>query len=373
MIYIFSSAYYELFKQNVLNASCYPEGHVMRLRYDAKYVDPAARKDPDSIKSKEAVLVFAEGSIANRDAVKSGGQARDYRFYPLRRCTVSAASAPADIFIVDVKLGCFLDYRDGPASRDQQWDAHIKSFSARPWPKNFRTDSTEEGCYLFSGENLPLIDDRRELELAWRSVVERVNESELKECITYRVLGFYRRGWWKKEKLIKPKVDGPDALYGFRSSETVLLKLLFYGDANRKGDVKSLKLEFDSKAFTSASVSTILVNGHYNEERILLPCARTTEPVITTLAVLQNEPKAGIWSPQPVFMLRVAPFQPYLVAVLAMVAVSFFLGSLGKFSELWNDINWSDAGSVGDHMAKVTAALLFFVATWLFVRKFPMK
>ena len=50
MIYIFSSAYYELFKQNVLNASCYPEGHVMRLRYDAEYVDPAARKDPDSIK-----------------------------------------------------------------------------------------------------------------------------------------------------------------------------------------------------------------------------------------------------------------------------------------------------------------------------------
>jgi hypothetical protein len=72
-------------------------------------------------------------------------------------------------------------------------------------------------------------------------------------------------------------------------------------------------------------------------------------------------------------MVRVAPFQPYLIAVLAMVAVSFFLGSLGKFSELWNDINWSDPGSIGDHLAKVVAALLFFAATWLFVRKFPLK
>ncbi|MCC6362157.1 MAG: hypothetical protein IT165_01455 [Bryobacterales bacterium] len=373
MIYIFSSAYYDLFKQNVLNASCYPDGHVMRLRYDAKYIEPAARKNPDSIKDKEAVLVFAEGSIANRDAVKGGGQARDYWFYPLRRCTVSAASAPADIFIVDVKLGSFVDYQDGPASRDQQWDGHIKALAARPWPKNFRTSSTEEGFYLFSGDSLPLIDDRRELELAWRSVVERANESELKECITYRVLGFYRRGWWNKEKLIKPKVDGPDALYAFRSGETVLLKLLFYGDANRKGDAKSLRLEFDSKAFTSASVSTVLVNGHYNEERILLPCARTTDPLITSLGLVQNQPKDGVWSPQPTFMVKVAPRTLYLLAVVLVFAFSFLFGSLGKFSELWKEINWADPGSIGDHLAKPAAGFLFLLASWLYLRKFPLK
>lgn len=195
----------------------------------------------------------------------------------------------------------------------------------------------------------------------------------MKDCISYRVLGFYRRGWWHPEKLVKPKVSGPDALYRFRSSETVLLKLLFYGDANRRGDPKSLKLEFDSKAFTSASVSTILVNGHYNEERILLPCARTTDPLITTLTVVQSEPKAGIWSAQPSFVVRVAPFGPYLFAVLVMLAVSFFLASLGKFSELAKDINWSDPGSVADHLAKVAAAILFFLATWLYLRKFPLK
>jgi hypothetical protein len=168
-------------------------------------------------------------------------------------------------------------------------------------------------------------------------------------------------------------VDGPDALYDFRSSETILLKLLFFGDANRIGDPKLLKLKFDSKAFTSASLSAILVNGHYDEERILLPCARSTEPVITALALVQKEPKAGIWSPQPVFMVRVAPFGPYLFLILAMVAVSFFLASLDKFSELWNEINWCNPASIGDHLAKVAGALLFFAAMWLFVRKFPLS
>jgi hypothetical protein len=210
-------------------------------------------------------------------------------------------------------------------------------------------------------------------ELAWRSVIERLNNTELKDCITFRVLGFYRRGWHNPEKLIEPRVDGPDALYKFRSSETILLKLLFFGDANRRGDPKSLKLEFDNKAFTSSSLSAIRVDGHYNEERILLPCARSTEPVITELALVQNEPKIGVWSPQPVFMVRVAPFWPYLLLVLTMVAVSFFLASLDKFSELWNEINWCSPASIGDHLAKVAGALLFFAAMWLFVGKFPLS
>ena len=65
MIYVFSSAYYDLFKQNVLNASCYPTGHVMRLRFDAKYVQESIRNNPGLIKEADALLVFAEGAIQN--------------------------------------------------------------------------------------------------------------------------------------------------------------------------------------------------------------------------------------------------------------------------------------------------------------------
>src|ERR1022692_2369200 len=105
MIYIFSSAFYELFKQNVLNASCYPDGQVMRLRYDAKYVHESIRNHPSSIHGKSALLVFAEGAIENKAAKESSGKLRDYQFFPIRMCKVSAADKKADIFILDVKMG----------------------------------------------------------------------------------------------------------------------------------------------------------------------------------------------------------------------------------------------------------------------------
>ena len=136
MIYIFSSAYWELFKQNVLNASCYPDGQVMRLRYDAKYVHESIRNQPSSIHGKSALLVFAEGAIENKAAKENSGKLRDYQFFPIRRCTVSAADKKADIFIVDVKMGSFLDYQDGPQARDAIWDEHIKKSPDRPWPKD---------------------------------------------------------------------------------------------------------------------------------------------------------------------------------------------------------------------------------------------
>lgn len=374
MIYIFSSAYYDLFQQNVLNASCYPNGHVMRLRYDAKYIEPSARQEPRSIEGKAGVVVYAAGSIANRTAKDNGKPLTDYRFYPLRRCMITAASSPEDIFVVDVKLGDFLDYREGAEQRDDSWDGHIRSLRDRPWPKGFRAGTNDEGYYLFTGTDLPDTEPRGTVLAAWRSVVSRLNNSELKDCITYRVLGFYRRNWRNQEVAISPEIDGPDAVYHFHSSETVLMKLLFYGEANRDRMVrKELKLEFDSKAFTSASIQTVPVNSHYNEDRVLLPCARTTDPLITTLGVVQNEPKTGVWSPQPVFIVKVAPRGGYLWLVVVAFSVSFLLGSLGKFSELWNEINWHDLGSIADHLAKPTAGLCFLVGSWLYLRKFPLK
>jgi hypothetical protein len=373
MIYIFSSAYYELFKQNVLNASCYPDGQVMRLRYDAKYVHQSIRNQPSSINGKVALLVFAEGAIENTATKDSSGEPlRDYRFFPIRACRISAADKKADIFILDVKLDGFLDYQDGPQARDSIWDDHIKKSPDRPWPKHFQKSDPAEGFYVFYGDDLPSVSDERGVEVAWRSLVERLNGSELRDCITFRVLGFYR-GLGSKERPILPEVTGADAIYRFRSAETVVLKILLYGDANRKGGTKTLKLEFDSKAFTSASVPAVLVNSHYNEERILLPCARTTDPVITSVGLIQADPKTGVWSPQPTFLVEVAPRSSYLFFVVVLFALSFLLINLGKFSDLWTTINWRDVGSVLDHLAKPVGGVLFLVASWLYLRKFPLK
>jgi len=378
MIYVFSSAYSDLYKQNVLNASCYPTGHVMRLRFDAKYVQESIRNNPSSIRTKDSLLVFAEGAIQNRaaesDSAKAG-QLRDYQFLPIRKCVVSAAEKKADIFILDVKLGDFLDYQDGDKAKDKTWDEAIKKHQERPWPKNFKKSSGGDGFHVYDSDPLPSVAGERDVGVAWRSLVDRLNKSELRDCITYRVLGFYRlekdRKDVARETPIVAQVSGADARYRFNSSEMVLLKVLLYGEANRQQPVRELNVQYDSKAFTSTSVSKIFINSHYNEERVLLACARTTEQVVTSLALLQEE-TTSVWSPQPSFIVEVAPKEGYLARVAVLLALSFFLANVSKFSD-FGGFCWSQPLSVLDYMAKPVAALLFLYSSWLYLRKFPLK
>ncbi len=67
MIFIFSSIHYELFKQNILNACCFPDGHLMRVRYEEKYLPEAFKTDPKGLVGKEGAFVFAEGAKKTRN------------------------------------------------------------------------------------------------------------------------------------------------------------------------------------------------------------------------------------------------------------------------------------------------------------------
>lgn len=106
MIYLFSSSFYDLFRQNVLNACCYPDGFVMRIRYGREYLSPALMKDNawKKLTKENGVFVFAEGALANK-TTGPGGAKRDYRFMPIRRCTVETVQMTAGIFILDIRLG----------------------------------------------------------------------------------------------------------------------------------------------------------------------------------------------------------------------------------------------------------------------------
>ena len=68
MIYLYSSSFYDLFRQNVLNACCYPDGYVMRIRYGREYFSPDLMQDNawKKLTKKDGVLVFAEGALANK-------------------------------------------------------------------------------------------------------------------------------------------------------------------------------------------------------------------------------------------------------------------------------------------------------------------
>ena len=195
MMFIFSSTHYDLFKQNILNACCYPVGHLMRVRYEEKYLPTCLRVRPkDSLVGKSGVFVFAEGAEKNKEP--GDHPDLDYRFLPIRRCKIQGAQNVAGIIILDLELQQFLDYCEGSA-REELWDALIKKDQNRPYLRTHSSDaSAKNGFYVYEGDNLATTESSRTDEHAWRSVIDRVNRSELGSCVTYRVTGFYRMNYF---------------------------------------------------------------------------------------------------------------------------------------------------------------------------------
>lgn len=375
MIFLFSSSFYDLFRQNVLNACCFPDGQVMRVRYGREYLAPALQKGDawKKLPGEDGVFVFAEGALENRTAEPK----RDYRFLPIRYCKIAAVEMTAGIVFVDIKLGKFLDY--GPDEVQlSRWDEEIKAHTERPHPKGLRE---AEGAYVYRASALADSATEPDYETAWRRVVDRLNQSELRDCVTYLVRGFFRRNpwpisrWWP-DRRVKPKLTGPDGVYTFRTGETILVRVLLYGQANAKQSGKSLKVEFDSKVFTSASVASIPVHSRYNEERVLLPCIRGTDTVLSSLSFVPTSEDKTIWAAQPVFVVSVRPSGRYLLGVSALFALAFFTANMGSLTEyriFWDGSLLTDPLSTLNKLTKPIGALLFLAGTWFYLRKFPLK
>ncbi len=383
MMFIFSSTYYELFKQNILNACCYPVGHLMRVRYEEKYVPASLRAKPEkSLIGKSGVFVFAEGAEKNK---KAGANATfDYRFIPIRRCKIKHAQNVAGIIILDLQLQEFLDYGNDTTWEDN-WDRSIKAHKDRPFLKNLGSASPpNDGFYVYGDTDLGGMDSSRTDERAWRSVIDRINRTELAECVTYRVMGFFSLTgfpvvrWFKPESRIEPSAVGPDPIYQFRTGETILMKLLFYGQANKDAKDKVLKLEFDTKTFTSASTQKLNINGHYNEERVLLPTSRGTDTVVSTLGIVQDGDGAekSIWAPQPRFVVSVGPPWWVIPLVASLFTLSFLLASVTSIKELPFIHTFPSLVTLLQGFAslqKPLAAISFMAASWIYLRKFPLK
>lgn len=145
-MFIFSSTHYDLFKQNILNACCYPEGQLMRVRYEENYVPAHLRGQPKvSFVGKNGVFVYAEGAEKNKES--GNNQDLDYRFFPIRRCKIRQAQNVAGIVILDLELQQFLDYGDDN-TREKLWDSVIKQNQNRPHLRNPVSDGLVKGGFL---------------------------------------------------------------------------------------------------------------------------------------------------------------------------------------------------------------------------------
>ena len=146
MIYLFCSASRPLYKRDILESTCYPEGHLFRFRYERKYVDAEILKKPKSFEDKEGAIVFL-------DTVGEEGH-KNFDFFPIRKIRTVRLFPLGLAIYIDFRFGGFIDY--GPEDNDTRkisWSRFFEDLLNRPWPPpeiSGRTEDTDEGYFAMS-------------------------------------------------------------------------------------------------------------------------------------------------------------------------------------------------------------------------------
>ena len=395
----------------------------MRFRYSLRLVEPALSDNPTALRDEKTTIVFAASQFnvpgasphENQDqlspplprflrsfckAPASRSPIQGFEFIPIRSGTVVRADKKGDVFIIDIELGPYCYF--GPTGnqiRQKQWHSAIKGRTLlHPRPKG----SVPEGYFVHRADSLNEKDQsdsgsKSDCERAakggwcgqepneyerWQSVTEQINQTELEECLTYRVVGFYRFGRHGREVLVKPTTRGPDCFYRFKMGGTVVMKLFFYRSEPLVSPY-TLRVRTDQRGITSVSDDSLVIASRYDEARFLLSCARVTEPVYAPLKIAceanhvgTDRPRTG---PAPEFVTTIRPSTSFLGGIVIIFALGLVLLQFntqdftGFLHQLLNVADGWWIAYLARAIPKPLGTLLVMVAAWLFMRKFPLK
>lgn len=179
VVYLFSSSHRPIYKQDNVNALCYPSGFIMHFRYDEKWVDTEIlNKNPNELEGKEAIIVVVDSEKRNQEYFP--------RFYPIRKAKIKKFDIDGSVshFYFEL-LPDWVDYRENNKLRDYQ--AFIDLLKEKPV-------SGKEGL---NGKFVSLDRLQRDIRFsseakAWESIIEKIGSlSPYKETLFYRLSRFY--------------------------------------------------------------------------------------------------------------------------------------------------------------------------------------
>jgi hypothetical protein len=290
--------------------------------------------------------------------------ASDFEFIPLRHGVIVESGFEAGFLFVDVKLGNFVDYDAVGTNLRHTWNACIQEYTNHPKPKG----GPSEGFYIYREAPLRMSLIARSQDSAWLSVVRQLSTTPLADCVTYRVLGFYKTTGWThdiaracshglslinfwhfdfitrvvrrlkefEERPIRPRSRGSDCWYELPMGGSVILRLIFYRDSDPPKPTRKLLLEFDKTAFTSSSERTFSVENRYDNIRAMLSCARISDPTYTTLSIVQSTVVADVevWAAEPSFTVLIGPPAGFLLLTVLVFGVGLFLLNMTAADDL---------------------------------------
>lgn len=396
MIYLFCSAATALYKQDALDCTCYPEGHIFRFRYSKNYVQPEIWEKTNNFENKDGVMVFLDTVGSDRK--------KDFNFYPVRKIKTIRFYKEGSALYVDFKFGSFINY--GPKDEiklSTMWDTFFKKLHNHPWPKPEKSGrkETEQGFFILS--NLESSDPEFPTTGSipneqWDSVIARLDKTDKTEGLGgstfFHILGFYKlkRDWLHhkinltklippyQEVLIKATDNSYDSFYPLPMGKSVVLKLLLSRPSYDPNDQRKLELTAGEDSFAGLSQDIVHSNSRYNQERIILICKRVFDSVLSSVSIKQQDSK-DIQAPQAFLLTRMKVPRRIVGVVVGGVVFSALLLSFDPISierlglhllPKYADFIKQNAGFLSG-FCKVLAVALAGISGFLAFRRLPLK
>lgn len=196
IVYLFSSAYHKLYKQDVLDVLALPHNFRHHFRYDKDWIAKEILEGPRRIIGMTGVVVFVDRAI-------SGEEERDPFFYPVRNVTIIDSVMEGSTIHVYFRLGNYIDY---PMEKIAQvYNEGVKNVldeQNRPFLKISRDHKEISGKFIGLGTLCsflqPAVTERQQ-STAWQNIIRMFEDGcpdTFKDAIFYRLT--------KIEHLVKP-------------------------------------------------------------------------------------------------------------------------------------------------------------------------
>jgi hypothetical protein len=380
MIFLFSSAGHETYKQFILQLLCYPTDYILtNVSYSLDLVQEKFCYDPKQLVERSALIIFVD-----YDAVGEGIQPV---FFPLRRSHITKAAPFGGKLLLDLKLGKFIYYddlvqraykSDIQVELRRRWNTLIKQEQSAPQavprPPCTTIDPKTPASWKSSGKFVIEVDDgiidvdndpQKEKEIAercddWKSVIDMIApRKQLADKLFYQI------------KLTKPgasetlpitNING-GTVFQLTSGDYVDLVVHFYqGKEKRMGAKKMLATTVDSGFISTIGRTSIDVypDQHSGKvEKILLIVKKQLSKDVTRVIIREDVTDESSLANVELYLL----VEPRM-SLIAYILILFFVGSL--LNALPPDPKWL-------WFLRVIGAALMAISFWLAFAKFPSK
>ncbi len=359
------------YRRGILDALCYPNGHILPYSYRRHHIRPELLENTKRLAGKNAVIIFVDLDPEHH-----------VTYFPLRRVKIrdvifetGTANQPAERERVNLSLELY-DFVEYQGPDKAQWQERVERFDSSRQIQNERpsyfviegSDTFPRSCHSVA--------------TAWEDLVTAVSKSAGFAKAVFLRLDHIRPYDSNRESKSRYSHEHGRLVYNLRPGSIYRMNFSVFEILNsNSGNGTELEILTSAKDVVEAVQPFQSVVSGVAEKSTLIVCKRTIEKVITTLTVCLKGPAANeVNTPNPTIFARVSVSLVTLAGFLALIFFGSLFVSIDKAVVSEAFATWHPAilahfaGGYPASMAlvlKIVGASLLAWAAFLAFRKLP--